>query len=436
MPRLVNRNPSYRKHRASGQAIVTIDGQDLYLGPYGSQASKNEYDRIIGEWLANGRRLATKDLASDLAISELIQRYWEFAQGYYTSENTGEIACIKTALKALRLLYGRTLIADFGPLSLKALREKMLGMNWSRGHINSQIRRIRRMFRWGVENQLVSELVCAALERVTGLRRGKTDARETDPVKPVPDEHVDAVLDHVSNQVGSMIDIQRITGMRPAEVCLMRGGDIDTTGKLWLYKPMKHKTEHHGHERTIYLGPKAQEVVAQFLKPDVQAFLFSPADAERLRREKLHEQRLLNGTPMSCGNKPGTNKASKPKKAPGERYTVSAYRNAIIKACEIAFGMPADMKEPTTREAKEAESKLPPEVQKQRQAERSRARSEWRDQHCWHPNQLRHSAATRLRKEYGLEAAQVILGHRRLEVTQIYAEKNVEAAKKIMGEVG
>src|SRR5205085_10782223 len=91
MPRLVNQNPSYRKHRASGQAIVTIDGQDIYLGPYGTQASKNEYDRIIGEWLANGRRLAAKDVVSDLAICELIERYWEFAQGYYTSENTGEI---------------------------------------------------------------------------------------------------------------------------------------------------------------------------------------------------------------------------------------------------------------------------------------------------------------------------------------------------------
>src|SRR3954470_8034114 len=120
MPRLVNRNPSYRRHRASGQAIVTIDGQDIYLGPFGTQVSRNEYDRIIGEWLANGRRLATKDAAPDLAIAELIAAYWEFAQGYYTSENTGELACFKQALKTLRPLNGRTPIADFGPLALKA----------------------------------------------------------------------------------------------------------------------------------------------------------------------------------------------------------------------------------------------------------------------------------------------------------------------------
>jgi hypothetical protein len=49
MPRLINRNPSYRRHRASGQAVVTINGQDVYLGPHGTAASKREYDRVLGE---------------------------------------------------------------------------------------------------------------------------------------------------------------------------------------------------------------------------------------------------------------------------------------------------------------------------------------------------------------------------------------------------
>ncbi len=34
MPRLTQAVPKYRKHRASGQAIVTISGQDHYLGPH------------------------------------------------------------------------------------------------------------------------------------------------------------------------------------------------------------------------------------------------------------------------------------------------------------------------------------------------------------------------------------------------------------------
>ena len=49
----------------------------------------------------------------------------------------------------------------------------------------------------------------------------------------------------------------------------------------------------------------------------------------------------------------------------------------------------------------------------------------------WHPNQLRHSRATELRNKYGLEAAQVVLGHARADVTQIYAEKNLAIAVRI-----
>ncbi|MGD0899975.1 MAG: hypothetical protein ABR915_19245 [Thermoguttaceae bacterium] len=57
MPRLVGATPKYRRHKASGQAIVSIQGHDFYLGPWNSKASKVEYDRIISEWLAAGRQL-------------------------------------------------------------------------------------------------------------------------------------------------------------------------------------------------------------------------------------------------------------------------------------------------------------------------------------------------------------------------------------------
>ena len=44
----------------SGQAVVTLSGQDYYLGPYGSIASQIEYDRLIGEWLAGGRQIGRR----------------------------------------------------------------------------------------------------------------------------------------------------------------------------------------------------------------------------------------------------------------------------------------------------------------------------------------------------------------------------------------
>ncbi|WP_428305029.1 hypothetical protein [Lacipirellula sp.] len=47
MPRLVDALPKYRKHKASGQAVVTLNGRDHYLGPHGTSASKAFYDRLL-----------------------------------------------------------------------------------------------------------------------------------------------------------------------------------------------------------------------------------------------------------------------------------------------------------------------------------------------------------------------------------------------------
>jgi integrase len=57
-----------------------------------------------------------------------------------------------------------------------------------------------------------------------------------------------------------MIELQCLSGMRPGEVAIMRGYDLDTSGKLWIYVPGRHKTEHHEKDRRIHLGPKAQEM--------------------------------------------------------------------------------------------------------------------------------------------------------------------------------
>ncbi len=81
MPRLSRSVPKYRKHRASGQAVVTLNGRDFYLGPHGTKASKVEYDRLIAEWLANGR--VPDEPAAVLTVVELAARYLRFAKGYY-----------------------------------------------------------------------------------------------------------------------------------------------------------------------------------------------------------------------------------------------------------------------------------------------------------------------------------------------------------------
>lgn len=88
MPRLVQAVPKYRKHRVSGQAVVTINGRDHYLGPFNTKASKVEYDRLVTEWLSSGRSLSFGVAQPELTIVELVADYLQFARGYYDDTTT------------------------------------------------------------------------------------------------------------------------------------------------------------------------------------------------------------------------------------------------------------------------------------------------------------------------------------------------------------
>jgi hypothetical protein len=117
MPKLSdNQNPSYRLHKSSVQAIVTLNGRDILLGKHGTTASRAEYDRRIAEWISAGRR--SVDPASDLTVTELIARYRVHVEAYYRRADgtpTGEADNIAAALKPLRKLYGAAAAAEFSP---------------------------------------------------------------------------------------------------------------------------------------------------------------------------------------------------------------------------------------------------------------------------------------------------------------------------------
>jgi integrase len=433
------RIPSYRLHKPSNNAVVTLSGQDVWLGRWNTPESRAKYNRVVAEWLAAGRQLPVSP--DDLTIVELIARFWTHAEKFYRRKDgtpTGEADNFKSALKPLKELYGDTLAKDFGPRAYRALQAAMIGKGWARGYINAQAQRVRSVFRWAVEQELLPGHVYHALQAVKGLAKGRTDAKESEPVKPVAESYVQAIRPHVSAEVWAMVQFQLLTGARPGETVIMRTRDIDTAGDIWLYKPAMHKGEHHEHGREIRIGPRAQAIIKAFFKPELSAYVFSPVDAETRRRAKLHEQRT---TPDSCGNGPGDNVRRKPERAPQDRYSVSSYRQAIKRGCDLAFPLPDGL----ARRRMQANGRKTKATRWETRAEwRARIGDEawakartWRDDHRWHPHQLRHTAATKLRREFGIDVAQSILGHRLgSAITEVYAEINTAKADEVLAKIG
>jgi integrase len=381
---------------------------DTLLGPYDTPESRKEYARVLAEWEAAGRRLPAAKSAADLTVNELILAYWHFAEGYYVKNGrtTSQLDRVRRALKPVRELYGHTPAGEFGPKALKAVRERMLTLEcghcggkgvtrkrppkpcqycqgqgrkgWNRSQINAAVGCVKRMFKWAVAEEVVSPATYQGLQAVAGLKKGRSQARKAPPITAVPDEHVERVLPLLTPPVQAMVRVQRLAGMRPSEVTIMRPCDIDRSGHtVWVYRPASHKMEHHGIRRVIFLGPKAQEILKPFLDRAADAYLFSPREAvEGYLRQQGRRVRHARS------------------RRPGECYAVTSYDRAVAKACKRA-GVPH-----------------------------------------WAPNQLRHAKATEIRREAGLDAARVVLGHRSPQITETYAEIDVNKAAEVMTRLG
>jgi integrase len=288
MPKSINFVPRYCRHKASGQAVVTIAGKDHYLGPWQSQASRIEYDRLIGEWLAQGRPRFLPASPAELTVTELCASYWDFAKNYYVKngEPTNELPGVQTALRVLRRYYGKTKAVAFGPLALKAVRERFIDEGHGRLYVNQNTGRIKRMFRWAASEELLPVAVYQALATVSGLRRGKTRAPDSEPVTPVAQEVVEATLPHLPRVVADMVRFQRFTGCRPTEVCILRPCDVDKSRKEWWYPVTE--------PRHVILGGKptvVSEIFANFNSIRNEHAAFVPNLLARMWIQKEDERR-------------------------------------------------------------------------------------------------------------------------------------------------
>lgn len=396
------RIPRLGVHAATGQARVVIDGRTIYLGRAGAEANAR-YRRLIAKWLAtgelpDGKRRAAAASDGPPTVADLAAQFLDAHEGYYRHADgtpTFELGNFVEAFKPLLELHGTLPAAEFSPRRLKEVQAAMVARGWARPTINKHVGRVRRLFRWATSEELVPTGVYHGLQAVEGLKLNRTSAPEPDPVEPVPEADYEATLPHLTPMVRAMVELQYLTGMRVSEVRLMRGREIDRSGPVWRYRPTHHKTSWCNKTRTVPIGPKAQAALTPWLKLHPDAPLFSPEDGERKRLRAQHAARKSKVQPSQRARAAASAAASHLRqRPPGEVYSVDTYRRAIERACKRAS----------------VES--------------------------WAPARLRHNAAERIRRAFGVEVARCYLGHSDIRTTQLYSAMDEAKALDAAARVG
>lgn len=378
--------PAYLHHKATGQAYVNI-GKIVYLGPYGSSESRSKYRQIVDQWEKESQPLPPK---SGCTIAELIAAHAQHAKIYYRRSDGSLTSEVRSFTMSLAPLLGKDYrdmpASEFRPSHLKDIRKKWIESGLCRNTINQHVGRVRRLFRFGVGEELIPEMVAAALSMVKDLAPGRSEAHDHEPVSPAPLKDVEAVLRVVHPILQAMIQIQLLAGPRPGEVCAMKGEEIDQEGivkigsrrvklpgGVWVFQPTQHKAKHKGKVVAYILSERAQKVLAPFMAP---GYLFSAA--------KVMEDHRARRKSKARTTKPYRRKLN-PVIKPGARWSSSGYQHAILKACR-KIGVPE-----------------------------------------WTPLQLRHNFLSTLDEAAGIQIASHAVGHSSLSTTEIYVEKNLQA---------
>lgn len=327
-----------------------------------------------------------------LTIARLCDLYLAYARK--TFAGSAHLPMIEAAMKALKRLAGEQIAPLFKAHQLATVRDAMIHtkdrkrrpITLSLKTVNGRLYAMKQMFKWAAsERGIIPEGVAGAMLLVMPLKRGRSAAIDPKKVRPVEWSAVKAAMKVSPKVLADMIELQWLTGMRSGELCQMRGELIDKRE----YRPTSHKMQHKGQDRVIPFGPRGWKIVQRYVVR--QPFMFSPAESVEQMLVLKNDQRR---TPNNQGNRRGSNVVRHPFIKPGTHYTPASYRRAIRYACTRA--------------------KIPP----------------------WHPHQLRHSFGTRARAAYGFEAASDALGHGSPEVTGIYAERSLQASRRVARKIG
>ncbi|MBK9129953.1 MAG: tyrosine-type recombinase/integrase [Phycisphaerales bacterium] len=419
-------------------AYAKFDGRILSFGRADDPGARVRFADVKARWERNARRLpddpsvlaawldgrpdpdpdAVAEDGAPITVEDLSDAFVEHAEEHYRRADgspTGRIWAVRQAIRPLLDQCRDLPVRRFDALALKRVRDRMIEEKrksraknapkeplpdapprFARKTINGLIGTMRTIFRWGASpegGRLVPPAVVADLETLRDLQAGRTAARERPPRQPVADAVVQATLPHLPRRIAAIVKVLQTTAARCGEIVQLRTRDVDMTGPVWTFRPLRHKGAHLGRPREIDLGKPAQEILRPWVKLDPDAYWFDPREEVAEQLADRSSRRVTPPWPSHMRRNEEKRVAS-PVRPPGERYDSNGVGKAILRACRAAGIEP------------------------------------------WSPHQVRHAALSEIRKRFGLEAAQAVGGHACLPMTEVYTHTAARQLARSVAEQG
>lgn len=364
--------PKYRKHSSRDTAFVEFRGERIYLPGAYNSA---ESRASYKQFLAdNLDRQPADNMNRQPDGLMTIARILRLFIESSSHRNESTERSLKNAVRLLADHLDMP-VSKFTPKVFRRHLMSLVEKRLSKGYINLQYGWIKRIWRWAASEELISPSEYHAIASVLPVRVGDGPGIARSPRQPVDWNDLKDTLPGLSKNVRAMVELQCLTGVRSASICAARAEQFDTSGELWVWTP-RHKTEHLGHKLTVLIGPRAQEILRPFIGS--KGYLFSPDKTRRNLRFRKH-------------------------------YSSSSYRNCIRMAI-----IKLNKKRQKRIDAGEKISLI---------------------KH-WYPHQIRHAVATLVQSKYSLEAAKAVLGHHSVSMTQVYAHRDLDLARRVALDIG
>jgi integrase len=385
--------PSLCRHKEKNLSYVRGPAPERrfhYLGETGHPDTMIRYREFAAAFIARGgwpEGFFAGEKDTGPTVGDLVKSFRAEMQ----DRRGGWDSYTEMAASLLEEVYGYKPIGAFNGRDLQTgYRFLAKSGKYNRLTCNKSLGACKRLFRYGVMIGMVSPETFAQIEAVEGIRKNEiAELSESTKRMPVSEDVVRETLSFMPPVLQAALWTLWYSGARPSEVLTLRVKDVLRTGEIWTATLSEHKTASAGRSRVLHFGKQAQVWMGPYLLQPPDSIIFSPKQAvkERAAACKVHRREK---------QKPNKKKTAR---TLNDYYGSRELGRAVERAIEAC----------NEKRKEEGREPIP----------------------HWTPYMMRHSAASRVREQFGLDGAQALLGHSSVGITEVYAHLDNKKAAEI-----